>query len=340
MHDCNLGPSSLRQSQGLQHLVALPKHTLMFKKLGILFLVSLLTLSLSGQSSNFAPVSFNPNNKITGKIPLRSLTDRQLQASLYRELRSNAKWRSLIDNKKMAVGLVDLRNPANVKFAQINGNQMMYAASLPKIAILLSAMDALEKGELAETEEVLHDMKIMISRSDNQASTRMIDRLGYKKIEKVLTDPRYKLYDKNYGGGLWVGKRYASQGARYPDPILGLSHAATASQVCRFYYLLATGQLVSPERSAQMLDIMKDPELHHKFVNTLDRVAPQADVYRKSGSWRTYHADSALVEGPNRHYILVALIDDAEGENICREMVTAVEKVIQVKRSSGSRSSK
>ncbi|WP_233752716.1 serine hydrolase [Flavilitoribacter nigricans] len=312
----------------------------MLKKLGLVFAVSLLTMALYGQSANFAPTAFNLNSNAAAKVPLRSLTDRQLQASLFRELRSNEKWRNLIDQKKMAIGLVDLRNPSNVKFAHINGNQMMYAASLPKIAILLAAMDALEKGELKESPEVLHDMKIMISRSDNQASTRMIDRLGYKKIEKVLTDPKYRLYDKNYGGGLWVGKRYASQGARYPDPILGLSHAATASQVCRFYYLLATGQLVSTERSAQMLDIMKDPELHHKFVNTLDRVAPRADVYRKSGSWRTYHADSALVEGPDRHYILVALVDDPEGEAICRQMVTAVEKVIQIRRPTAVRSSK
>lgn len=311
----------------------------MLKKLGFLFLASLLALALHGQSANFLPTAFNTNSA-PAKVPLRSLTDRQLQTTLFRELRSNENWKRLIDQKKMAVGLVDLRNPSNIKFAHVNGNQMMYAASLPKIAVLLAAMDALEKGELKESPEVLHDMKIMISRSDNQASTRMIDRLGYKKIERVLTDPKYKLYDKNYGGGLWVGKRYASQGARYPDPILGLSHAATASQVARFYYLLATGQLVSPERSAQMLDIMKDPELHHKFVNTLDRVAPQADVYRKSGSWRTYHADSALVEGPNRHYILVALVDDPSGEAICRELVTSVEKVIQVQRGPLARSSR
>jgi beta-lactamase class A len=314
------------------------KNTLMLKKLGIVFIASLLTAAVYGQSANFAPAGFKLSS--TAKVPLRSLTDRQLQMSLFRELRSNEKWKNLIDNKKMAIGLVDLSNKSNIKFAHINGKQMMYAASLPKIAILLAAMDALEKGELAESEEVLHDMKIMISRSDNQASTRMIDRLGYQKIERVLTDPKYKLYDKNYGGGLWVGKRYASQGARYPDPILGLSHAATASQVCRFYYLLATGQLVTPDRSAQMLEILKNPELHHKFVNTLDQVAPRADVYRKSGSWRTYHADSALVEGPERHYILVALVDDPEGEVICRQMVSAVEKVIQIRRGPLSRSAK
>ena len=45
----------------------------------------------------------------------------------------------------MSVGLVDLRDLDNVKFAQINGNNMMYAASLPKIAVLLASMDAIEK---------------------------------------------------------------------------------------------------------------------------------------------------------------------------------------------------
>ena len=54
----------------------------------------------------------------------------------------------------------------------------------------------------------------MISKSNNQASTRMIDRLGYDKISSVLTSDRYKLYDQNNGGGLWVGKRYAAAGER------------------------------------------------------------------------------------------------------------------------------
>ena len=73
-------------------------------------------------------------------------------------------------------------------------------------------MDALEKGELKETPEVKNDMKLMISKSSNQAATRMIDRLGFDKIESVLTDEQYQLYyeDEEHGGGLWVGKRYAS----------------------------------------------------------------------------------------------------------------------------------
>ncbi|MEZ5146105.1 MAG: hypothetical protein R2759_03180 [Bacteroidales bacterium] len=113
----------------------------------------------------------------------------------------------------------------------------------------MAAEQAIEDGELEETEEIKNDMRIMISRSDNAAATRMIDRLGFKKINQVLTDPKYDLYDEKYGGGLWVGKRYAKYGDRYPEPMKGISHAATVSQVCRYYYLLAFGKLVSFDRS-------------------------------------------------------------------------------------------
>ncbi len=264
--------------------------------------------------------------------PLLSFANIDLETDLNNALNANPEWAKLIKEKRMAVGLVDLKDPYNVRFAKVNGNEMMYAASLPKIAILLAMMDALEKGELEETDEINREMNAMICNSNNQCSTNLIDLLGYKKIEEVLTDPRYELYDEDNGGGLWVGKRYASSGTRHPDPIKGLSHAATVSQVCRFYYLLAMGKLVTFDRSRRMLDIMDDPALHHKFVNTLDQIAPNAEVYRKSGSWRSYHSDSVLVWGQDarRRYILVALTEAPDGEQIIRKLVNIVEEVLQI----------
>ncbi len=263
-------------------------------------------------------------------MPLRSLDDVGLQKKLDAIVASNKKWANLSANKKLCIGLVDMRDPNKVKYANINGGHMMYAASLPKIAVLLAAMDAIEKGELEETEEVKADMRLMIAKSNNDASTRMIDRVGFEKIEHVMTDPRYAFYDENNGGGLWVGKRYAKTGDRHGDPIKNISHAASATQVCRYYYLLAFGKLVTYERSKEMLSYLGDPELHHKFVNTMDRVAPNAKIFRKSGSWKTYHSDSALVWGPNgRRFILVALADDAEGEIIMRDLMLEVDKKLK-----------
>lgn len=281
--------------------------------------------SISGQQS--LPLKIG-NESIK---PLTRLVDNSLQANLEEEILSNEIWSQLISQKKMAIGIVDLSDPERVRFARLNGNYMMYAASLPKIAILLSAMDAIEKGELTETPEVKKDMRLMISKSDNAASTRMIDRIGYEKIESVMTDPNYEFYDENSGGGLWVGKRYGGGGDTNREPLKQLSHAASVTQVCRFYYLLANGKLVNEKRSKQMLSIMENPELHHKFVNTLNMIAPTARLFRKSGSWKTYHSDSILVWGKesNRRYILVALVDDPDGEQIIRNLVKPVEKVLK-----------
>lgn len=270
--------------------------------------------------------------------PLIAFKNQTLQTSLEKELKLNAQWKKLIADKKMSVGIVDLSNPNKIRFASVNGNHMMYAASLPKIAVLLAAMDALDKGELKETDAVKRDMKIMISKSDNAASTRMIDRVGYDKIEAVMTDPKYMFYDENKGGGLWVGKRYGGGGDTNREPIKNLSHAASVNQVCRYYYLLAHGKLVNQKRSKQMLDIMGNPDLHHKFVSTLDKIAPNAHLFRKSGSWQTYHSDSILVWGndPSRRYILVALIDDSHGEQIIRDLVKPIEKVLKSKTKSST----
>jgi len=272
-----------------------------------------------------------PFNTTGKKIkPLRSLIDLNLQFRLMSKINKNKKWSRLIKEKKMAIGVVDLSDTSMIKFARINGNEMMYAASLPKIGILLASMDAFEKGELAETPELLHDIRIMIAKSDNQASTRMMERLGYEKISQVLTDPKYKFYDKKFGGGLWVGKKYAKTGSRFPEPILGLSHAATVSQVCRFYYMLAYGKLINYERSKQMLAVMGDPEIHHKFVSVIEKEDPNAKLYRKSGTWKDWHSDSILVWGDDwRRYILVALIEDPDGSKILKELVPIVEELLQ-----------
>lgn len=303
-----------------------------------MYSVSLLTicflqLLLSGpvslaQSKTYDKLPINlPDNEIK---PLRQYVDRDFENTLMRRLNANQKWKRLISQKQMSVGLVDLRDIDNIKFARVNGNEMMYAASLPKIGVLLAAIDAFENGELEETPDVLADLDIMISKSNNEATTRVMDLLGFEKIESVLKDPKYAFYDEQNGGGLWVGKRYASTGERHGEPLKNISHAATVSQVCRFYYLMALGRLVTFERSKQMLDIMDEPGLHHKFVNSLDEIAPQAQVYRKSGSWKTYHSDSVLVWGPDRKYILVALLNDADGEQILRKLLMTVEEIMKL----------
>lgn len=260
--------------------------------------------------------------------PLSAFWSPNLQHNLNKTIGANATWTKLISSKKMVLGVVDLTDKLNPRFASINGDEMMYAASLPKIAVLLAAEDALDKGEIEHTNQLEKDMRLMISKSNNKATTRIIDLLGFEKIEDVVTNKEYNFYNKENGGGLWVGKRYAAGGATNREPIKNLSHAATANQVCRFYYQLINHNLISETRSEHMLSMLEAPEINHKFVNSLTKIDPDAKLFRKSGTWKTWHADSVLVWGESRKYILVALINDGRGEQIIRDLVEPLDQVI------------
>lgn len=259
---------------------------------------------------------------------LEDLQDGVLQSKLEAIIQSNGRWASLSKNKMLNIGIVDMSDPMNARFAAINPDNMVYAASLPKIAVLLASQECIEKGLIEPSAAVKEDMRMMIAKSSNSAATRMINRVGLKQIGEIMQDPRYDLYDRTEGGGLWVGKAYGGSTGRIGDPIKNLSHAASVKQVCKYYYKLAFGQLVSQEGSKAMLDMLVDPQLHHKFVSVLDRVAPNAKVYRKSGTWENWHTDSALVWDEDRKYIVVALAEDAAGETMLRELMLKIDTAL------------
>jgi beta-lactamase class A len=301
-------------------------------------LVALLAFGPGTRAEQELPLP--PTATESARQPLHQRVDPVLQAELKQALDENQLWRRLVASEKMAVGVVDLSDPDRPRFARVNGRTMMYAASLPKIAVLLAAFVSFEDGTLDETPEIHRDLVAMIRVSSNAAATRMIDRIGFEKIAAVLMDPQYGFYNKELGGGLWVGKRYAKAGGRHPDPIRGLSHAASVTEVCRFYYLLANGRIISPERSREMLEILADPDIHHKFVCMIEERAPDARMFRKSGTWKKWHCDSVLVWGRVwRHYILVALVEHELGEQILRDLVPVVESLLEPSRG-GSRDSK
>ena len=229
---------------------------------------------------------------------------------------------------KLAAALVDITDPANPRMAAVNAHQAMYAASLPKIAILLGAYQKQADGQLQLTPEYEKHLASMIRRSSNSSATYMLQTVGFDYLHDVLASDRYKLYDPTLNGGLWVGKAYAKKGAWKRDPINNLSHAATVFEVARFYYLLETGRLVSDDSSLRMKTMLADPAIKHKFVLGLSVNRPDAKIYRKSGTWRTYHSDSAIVERDGRRYIAVALADSPSGGTWLANLIVAMDDLV------------
>ena len=230
---------------------------------------------------------------------------------------------------KLALALVDITDQRRPRVAALNGDDMMYAASLPKIAILLGAYEKASLGMLILDPDLQRKIDLMIRRSSNWAATDVMKVVGREYIASVLMSPRYRLYDPLHNGGLWVGKDYAGNTAWRRDPLHNLSHGATAMQTARFYYLLANEKLVSREYSRRMLEVLGRTDIETKFVKGIKTVDPEPTIFRKSGSWSTFNSDSAIIRRDDgRSYIAVGLSDDRAGGDWLARLIVEMDDII------------
>ena len=256
-------------------------------------------------------------------------TDSVLQAGLNRIL-AGPRYANLIRAGRLSVSLVDITDMSNIRYSGVDDDRERYAASLPKIGILLGVFAQIEQGRLTYTPALRNQMELMIRHSNNQVSSDLIRMVGFQNIANALRDPKHQLYDEERGGGIWVGRGYGGLGTWRRDPVGNQSHGATARQAARFLVMMEQGRLVSPWASAEMKEIMGDPAINHKFVRGLSS-RPTSQIYRKSGTWERWHADAALVERDGRRYVAVALLDapnSVSGSGVLSALIVDMDDLI------------
>lgn len=250
--------------------------------------------------------------------------DPELQGRLDRAVDRNG-LRDLARAGKFSVAIVDLDDPTAPHLAEVDGRRMIYAASIPKIAVLYAAFQARKEGRL-EIDAAFHETLTQMCRvSSNVAASAAIRKVGFPYIASVLWQSG--LYDPRLGGGLWVGKAYGGANDYWHrDPVANLSHGATAVSLARLLTLLAQDKLVDAKSSAEMREILGNPGLHHKFVRGLD--SRPSTICRKSGSWSQWHGDAALVQRDDRRYVAVALCESDEGQKILEGLILALDDCV------------
>lgn len=272
-----------------------------------------------------------PAGSINHSPPLLTeAADRSLQIRLENLVRKQGLWRA-VERGELALLLAIVTDPLRPRLAELNGHRMMYAASLPKIAILFGAAVAIEEGRLVLDEALHQDMVDMIRVSCNPCATRVLEQVGREELIELLQSPEYGFYDPEGEGGLWVGKDYGPVPAYHRDPLHNLSHGATAFQVARFYYRLESGTLVSPAYTELMLEALSKPAIAHKFVKGLQGVQG-VRLHRKSGTWRDYHADSALVRSQDQTYIIVGLSHHPSGGKWLAQLAGPLNELVRQER--------
>ena len=259
--------------------------------------------------------------------------DAALQSSIEQTVREMGLSSHLRDHR-FSMSLVDVTDSTHPRYAGLNDRDMMYAASLPKIAILVAGFERIREGLMEYTPAVKEMFTRLARFSSNADASRAIQKIGFDYIAKVLTSATYRFYDPAQNGGLWIGKAYGGPNDYWKrDPMHNISHGATSLQVARFFMLLDQGRLVSETFSKEMKEILSKPGIHHKFVKGLDSLPGERNVYRKSGTWADAHCDAALVEYKDRKYIAVALMKDPKGGEILPNLIVKLDKLV---RGSGS----
>jgi beta-lactamase class A len=247
-------------------------------------------------------------------------TDPGLQAQL-EALDAELRQRLGMAPEHTAAGVLDLRTG---RLALVRPDRVEYAASLPKIGILLAYFVRHPEAATRLDPVVRHELGLIAKASSNELAAKYSRELGLPFIQQCLNERGF--YDPARGGGLWVGKHYGRSDERYPDPVGGHSHAATVRQVLRYFLLLEQGRLVSPAASRTLREIFASPEIphdRHKFVLGLaDR---PVELRRKWGEWENWQHDAAVVTGHGRHYVLVALTQHPRGDDYLIALAAAVD---------------
>ncbi|MCP4589960.1 MAG: D-alanyl-D-alanine dipeptidase [bacterium] len=228
-----------------------------------------------------------------------------------------------IPDSDRALGVLELND---LRLAMVDPDRMFYAASVPKICILLAYMQTHPEMITDMPDDVRRELGRMIKVSDNTLAAKYGKIVGIEKVQEVLQSKRYRFYDKDHGGGLWYGKHYATGKPRIGDPLYDHSHGATVRQALRYYLMLEQGRLIGSAACVKMKQIFAAPELEFgngKFVAGLQ--GRDLSLIRKGGTWRDWYLDTARIEHGRRVYLLAGMVHHPKGAEYLAQAAAALD---------------
>ncbi len=253
----------------------------------------------------------------SGRYPdLRDAHDRELQAAFDAAVDATpgvALFRAAVRKRQASVVVADVTDLRQPKVAGYNPDLMLYAASVPKVAIVFGAVVQIQAGDLRLDDETRAQLVNMVRKSSNPDASAVLRKVGIERLAEILQRERHGKPDApERGGGLWVGKAYDKSPVWRRDPVHGFSHGASAMQVARLYSGWLNGTLVDAKYRPLFGEIFGSPGLKHNFVKGLQG-REEVRLYRKSGTWKNTRADSGVVERDDLTYIAVGIYSVPEG---------------------------
>ena len=196
-------------------------------------------------------------------------------------------------------------------------NKKMQSASLIKLFIMATAYQEIENG----VDINKNDIEKMITVSDNDATNRLIDQLGFTKIQKYISDNEYRLTEINR-------KMLASSanGDNY----------TCVGDVATILEKIVKGECVSESASNEMLNYLKNQQRTEKIPAGVPDGVVTAN---KTGELDTVENDAAIVYKENANYLLVVMSSDLTDTAKARENIKQISSIVYNTMPSDSNSS-
>jgi beta-lactamase class A len=276
---------------------------------------------------------------------LQTLVDEAAKAALEKFADKNLK------EDQLSITLIDLRDVQHPVTASYRGNERIYPASVVKLFYLAAAHRWLEDKTIADTPELHRSLKDMIVDSSNEATQYVVDVVthttgGYELPPKEMEQWQYQRNAVNrYFASLGYaninvnqktfcedayGRESVSRGAKGEN-----RNKLTTAATARLMMEIATGKSVTPQRSAQMMELLKrdysnkssDPDDQGRGFTGIALAGIEGGrLWSKAGWTSTTRHDVAYIELPDGNkFVLATFTTDHANE---REIIPTVARVI------------
>lgn len=258
--------------------------------------------------------------------------------------------KKLLDTQ-LSITVIDLRDPAHPQQASYRGNERIYPASVVKLFYLAAAQRWLEDKKIEDTPELRRALKDMIVDSSNEATQYVVDVVTHTTAGYELPPKEMEEWQEKRNA---VNRYYSSLGftninvnqktfcedaygreqvSRRPDG--SNRNKLTTDATARLLAEIATGKAVTPERSAQMMELLKrnysgtstdNDDQGHGFTGIALQGREGVRLWSKAGWTSTTRHDAAYLEMPDgSKFVLVTFTTDHATE---REIIPTVARVV------------
>jgi hypothetical protein len=257
---------------------------------------------------------------------------------------------------EIAVTVIDLRAASKPRSGSFRGDAPMFPASVAKLFYLAATHQWLEDGKLQDSEELRRTISDMIVDSSNDATAMIVDALCEAINGPPLPEAEMKQWaDKRnavnryfaslgytIGGSSGInvnqktycegpyGREKLFIGAKYEN-----RNKLTTNATAKLMADIARGKAVTPDRSKQMMDLLKrDPSSKPGGGDDQDTgftaaaLPPGAKLWSKAGWTSTARHDSAYIETEDGIRAVVVIF--TTGHSRQRQIIPSVARSVIV----------